>query len=326
MFEKIDFTTINLQQKFQYLNQLGKKREPFFFVIDYDLQNIIAIKLSELPDDICFSLDNQTSNQILPQHQIKSKQTITFCEYKKQFDKLQEQIKLGNTYLANLTTSTQIKTSLSLKQIYNISNAKYKIYYKDQFISLSPERFINIANNKIYTYPMKGTIDANIPNAQNIILQNKKELSEHTMVVDLLRNDISIVAKNTQVEKFRYIQKIQAGSKELLQVSSKISATFDYIWQDHIGDILYSLLPAGSISGTPKKSTINILSNIESHKRGFFTGIFGVFQNNTLDSAVMIRYIQKENNNLIYKSGGGITIDSICEDEFQEMCDKVYIS
>ena len=72
---------------------------------------------------------------------------------------------------------------------------------------------------------------------------------------------ISIVAKNTQVEKFRYIQKIQAGSKELLQVSSKISATFDYIWQDHIGDILYSLLPAGSISGSPRKSTINILSN-----------------------------------------------------------------
>jgi len=314
----------------EYLNYLGKNKIPFFFSIGYDTTKSYIIPLEQLDVDIKFEIDGFCSGaKSIPIHNKKftfDKYPISFATYKKRFDALQKEIRNGNTYLANLTTKTPLKTNATLYELYLDSQAKFKLYFKDEFIVFSPERFVKIQNNTICTYPMKGTIDANIPNAQNIILQNKKELSEHTMVVDLLRNYISIVAKNTQVEKFRYIQKIQAGSKELLQVSSKISATFDYIWQDHIGDILYSLLPAGSISGTPKKYTINILSNIESHKRGFFTGIFGVFQNNTLDSAVMIRYIQKENNNLIYKSGGGVTIDSICEDEFQEMCDKVYIS
>jgi para-aminobenzoate synthetase component 1 len=172
---------------------------------------------------------------------------------------------------------------------------------------------------------MKGTIEATIPNAEKKILNDKKEMAEHVMVVDLLRNDLSMVSKKVRVEKFRYIEKIKAGERELLQVSSKIKGELEPLWQDNLGDILTTMLPAGSITGAPKKSTTEIIKKTEGYERGFFSGVFGVFDGESLDSAVMIRFIEKTDDGLVYKSGGGITIDSICESEYLEMCEKVYV-
>ena len=153
-----------------------------------------------------------------------------------------------------------------------------------------------------------------------------EEMAEHTMVVDLLRNDLGIVANKIRVDEFRYIDKINAGDKELLQISSKISGELKENWNENIGDILASLLPAGSITGTPKKKTIEILKDIEEYDRGFYTGIFGVFDGENFNSAVMIRFIEKdENSNLYYKSGGGITCDSDASLEYQELLDKIYL-
>jgi len=171
---------------------------------------------------------------------------------------------------------------------------------------------------------MKGTIDASIEDAEYKILHNEKEMAEHTMVVDLLRNDLSIVAKDVRVEKFRYVQKIDSGKKELLQVSSHISGKVGNNWHEKIGDILSSLLPAGSISGTPKKSTLEIIKDTEEYDRGFFSGIFGVYDGESFDSGVMIRFIEKTNNGYVYKSGGGITLDSDALLEYNELLDKVY--
>ena len=95
---------------------------------------------------------------------------------------------------------------------------------------------------------------------------------------------------------------------------------------EKIGDILTSILPAGSITGTPKKKTVEILKKIENYDRGFYTGIFGVFDGINLDSSVMIRFIQQEQNGeLFYKSGGGITCDSNVNLEYQELIDKIYL-
>ncbi|MEA3512894.1 MAG: aminodeoxychorismate synthase component I [Campylobacterota bacterium] len=304
------------------LNNYGSKKEPFLFIVDYELKNYEIFPLSNLPNNIQFTINKQTS--VHNNLQLK-KQPITKDVYKKMFDKVQENISNGNTYLLNLTSKTTLKTELSLKDIYNKSHAKYKLLYKDKFVCFSPERFCNIENNKIFTYPMKGTIDANIPNAKEKILKNKKELAEHTMVVDLLRNDLSIISNKVKVENFRYCETISAGEKKLIQVSSKISGELTKNWQNNIGNIIVSLLPAGSITGTPKKKTIELIDKIEDYKRGYFTGVFGVFDGETLDSGVMIRFIEKENNKFYYKSGGGITSDSILDDEYQEMLDKVYI-
>ena len=172
---------------------------------------------------------------------------------------------------------------------------------------------------------MKGTIDASLPDAKEQILSNKKEMAEHIMVVDLLRNDLSIVAKNVKVDRFRYIQTISAGEKKLLQVSSHISGELDTSWHENIGSILKSLLPAGSISGTPKRKTVEIIKDTEGYNRGYFSGVFGIYDGKKLDSGVMIRFVEKQKDGYIYKSGGGITYDSIVKDEYMELQDKIYL-
>lgn len=309
---------------FDDLNALGKKREPFLFIIDFKAQNIVASALCELEaNDIEFCIDEE---YILKAHEdFLEKKTLPFVEYKKKFDFVIEKIKAGESYLLNLTQPTAVKTSLTLKEIFKCANAHYKLRYKDEFVCFSPEKFIQIKNSKISTYPMKGTIDASIPNAKESLLSNKKEMAEHVMVVDLLRNDLSIVAKEVKVEEFRYITEIEAGEKKLLHVSSHISGDVTDDWHSKIGDILNSLLPAGSISGAPKKSTLDIISQVECYERGFFSGVFGVYDGKALDSGVMIRFVQKTKDGYIYKSGGGITLDSDAKSEYSELLDKVYL-
>lgn len=311
------------------LNKFGSQKEPFLFVISYDLSKFYIEKLSKLPASIKYDLNSKEHHKHKNSSNKLVKFPISFELYKEKFEILQEEIRKGNSYLLNLTSKTKIDIDISLDEIYENTNAKFKLRYKnleDDFVCFSPERFVEIKKNRIFTYPMKGTIDANIPNAEARILGDVKEMAEHTMVVDLLRNDLGIIGSKVRVDKFRYIDKINAGDKKLLQVSSKISASLDNNWHEKIGDILTSILPAGSITGTPKKKTVEILKNIEGYERDFYTGIFGVFDGENLDSAVMIRFIEvDENGEVYYKSGGGITLDSNVNSEYQELIDKVYL-
>ncbi len=311
----------------EQMNRLGEKREPFLFVLSYDLKEKFIQPLKELDSDIFFKIGDQRN---YPQEPLKkayylNKKPIDFKSYSLALEEVLEQIRSGNSYLLNLTFRTPIESNLTLKEIFTYAKAKYKLYFKDKFICFSPEKFIEIEGDTISTYPMKGTIEASVPNAKEKILANKKEMAEHVMIVDLMRNDLGVVGREIKVEKFRYIEKIKAGEKELLQVSSKISATLPTNWRDCIGSILKKLLPAGSITGTPKISTIDIIKNIEDYERGFYTGVFGIFDGKNLYSAVMIRFIEREDKKLFYKSGGGITIDSNTKSEYKEMVEKIYL-
>ncbi|MBD3794288.1 MAG: aminodeoxychorismate synthase component I, partial [Campylobacterales bacterium] len=229
------------------------------------------------------------------------------------------------TYLINLTQPTPITSPYTLQEIYTMAHAPYKLRVKEQFVCFSPEAFITIKDNTIHTYPMKGTIDASLPNAVEIILSDPKEFAEHTMIVDLLRNDLGIIARNISVEKFRYITTIDTGEKKLHQVSSHISGVLESNWKENIEELILALLPAGSISGTPKQKTLQIIQEVEGYDRDYFTGIFGHFDGKNLYSAVAIRFIEKIDGKLLYKSGGGITSDSQCQREYKEMIDKIYI-
>ena len=299
-----------------------------FFLIDFNgnkyIENIENIK------DIYFSFpsfSHMPLDLLKKNCKITSKNPVSFKRYKDAFNYVIKEIKKGNTYLLNLTFPTLIKTNCSLLEIFASSKAPFKLYFKDKFVTFSPERFVKIQNDKIYTYPMKGTIDASIPRAREIILNDQKEMAEHTMVVDLLRNDLGIIGKHVKVNKFRFIDKIKAGEKELLQVSSEIEAQIPS-WQENWIEIISKMLPAGSVTGTPKKKTVEIIKKAENYQRGFYTGIFGITDEKTfLDSAVIIRYIEKTTkpNEFIYKSGGGITIDSDLKKEYEEMIKKVYI-
>jgi para-aminobenzoate synthetase component 1 len=96
-------------------------------------------------------------------------------------------------------------------------------------------------------------------------------------------------------------------------------------YAEKLGDIVFSMLPAGSISGAPKKKTVEIIRAAENYERGYYTGVFGYFDGKNLDSCVIIRYIENQNGQLVYKSGGGITFMSEAEKEYEEMLNKVYV-
>lgn len=305
------------------LNSHGQLRKPIFFAIDFDGKEWFVEN-----ENVLFKLQDKQNYAIekkIKSLHVKVEKYIDFSQYKTAFDSVQDNIKAGNTYLLNLTFPTILQEDLDLESIFYASDAPFKLLYKDRFLCFSPERFVQIQGNTISTYPMKGTIDADIHDAKEKILANMKEKAEHVMVVDLLRNDIGIVAKEVHVKRFRYVQNINAGERNLLQVSSEICATLDENWHDNLGDIIAKMLPAGSITGTPKKKTVQIIKDLESYKRGFFTGVFGYYDGKNFDSAVMIRFIEKTSNGYVYKSGGGITCDSDALQEYQEMKDKVYV-
>ncbi len=309
---------------FEDLNKLGAAREAFLFICDFEAKRIEAFSLNSLyKEDIEYQIDKNYTYKPHPHflHPFAS----SFEAYKRKFESVIEKIKAGETYILNLTQTTPIKSEKTLQEMFSLANAAYKLRFKEEFLCFSPEQFIEIKENKIHTFPMKGTIDASIENAREKILADTKELAEHIMVVDLLRNDLSIVATDVRVEKFRYISEIAAGEKKLLQVSSHISAYLGEDWHENIGTILHKLLPAGSISGAPKKSTLEIIKQVEAYERGFFSGVFGVYDGRTLDSGVMIRFIENTKEGLVYKSGGGITLDSNAASEYQELLDKVYL-
>ncbi len=309
---------------FDKMNELGAAKVPFFFMIDFLKENGEIIPLNEISDEIKFELNSLQNYSINRSFQF-DKFPIDFSDYQSKFKLVHDNLLFGNSYLTNLTYPTKINTNLSLDEIYHFSEAKYKLKYKENFVCFSPERFVKIENHHIFSNPMKGTIDASIPNAKQIILDDEKEAAEHATIVDLIRNDLSLVADNVEVTKYRYIDKLKTNDKTLLQVSSEIRGDLKVDFHENIGTIFDKLLPAGSICGAPKKKTIDIILEAENYDRKFYTGIFGVFDGENLDSAVMIRFIENDKNELFFKSGGGITAKSNAKAEYEELIQKVYV-
>ncbi|MFA6128006.1 MAG: aminodeoxychorismate synthase component I [Bacteroidales bacterium] len=310
------------------LNRYGTNREPFLFIIDFEEIYPLVYPLSAVPKTLRFTLpgypDPINSNVVGSVFRLNS-QPVSYLGYLTAFEQVLHHLRQGDSYLVNLTFPTPIKTDLSLEEIYELSEAPYKLLMENQFVVFSPEPFIRINGGMISSYPMKGTIDASLPEAEKRVLEDRKESAEHTTIVDLIRNDLSKVADCVQVKRYRYIDHIRTLDKEILQVSSEIRGLLPDGFFRHLGNILDALLPAGSISGAPKKRTLEIIREAESGPRGYYTGIFGVFDGQNLDSAVMIRFIEQTESGMQYRSGGGITHLSDPVAEYQEMVQKVYL-
>ena len=172
---------------------------------------------------------------------------------------------------------------------------------------------------------MKGTIDATLPNAVEMILSDPKEQAEHATIVDLLRNDLGSVATDIEVRRYRYIDRIATAQGAILQVSSEVVGQLPSTWPSQLGDMLSALLPAGSICGAPKASTVKLIAEAEQISRGYYTGICGYFDGQTLDCGVMIRFIELTDGQYYFRSGGGITVNSDCRKEYEEVIQKVYL-
>ncbi len=314
---------------FKTMNELGQKKTAFLFVIDFEMKMPLVVPLAQVDaSQMLYDIQGMRNGGEVCRNDVQKifsiKEAISIEKYEIAFKYCVEQLKLGNSYLLNLTFPTEIITGLTLQEIFFLSKSKYKLWLRDNFVCFSPETFVSISDGIISSCPMKGTIDAAIPHAEQLILQDEKETAEHYTIVDLIRNDLSMVASQVRVEKFRYVEKISTNQKDLLQVSSLISGKLPADYASHIGDILLTLLPAGSVSGAPKKKTLEIIQHAEQHERGYYTGIFGYFDGKNLNSAVMIRFIEQQNGKLFYKSGGGITTQSNLQQEYAELLDKVY--
>lgn len=311
------------------MNEAGSKHQSFLFGINFEMTEGFFIENPLLQKDIFFQLNSignksvqdikQASNREFISHPISEK------EYNRKFDIVHKGLHRGDSFLTNLTIKTPINTKFSLEDIFSFSNAPYLLYIPEKFVCFSPERFVKIEDGIIASNPMKGTIDASIANAEEIILNDFKETAEHNTIVDLIRNDMSTIATNVHVKRFRYIDRIKTRDKEILQVSSEIEGRLPNDYHSRLGDIFFGMLPAGSISGAPKEATIDLIRKAEGEKRGYYTGVFGYYDGEKLDSAVLIRFIEKEGDQLFFRSGGGITAYSKCDDEYNEVLNKIYL-
>lgn len=314
---------------FDLMDELSLKKVPFFFMVDFLLEKVEVFQENEIEEEsllIDFHNFKNIKTTEAENAEIELKILSESAEiYRKGFDFVQENLRQGNSYLTNYTMKSEIAINLTLKEIFYHSKAKYKVWYNDEFVFFSPETFVEIIDGQIYTHPMKGTIEASIENAVEILKNDVKEKAEHFTVVDLLRNDLSMVADEVQVDEFQRIDFIKTQQKDLYAMSSKISGKLKPEFQNKIGTVMKTLLPAGSILGAPKPKTLEIIAEAENYDRGFYTGVCGWFDGENLDSCVMIRFIEKENGKLFFKSGGGITHLSKFADEYKEMKNKIYV-
>ena len=356
------------QEIIDKINRLASQDEPFLFVINYQGDKAFIRQLSDInPEECLFDFEGRGNLSHAWKETLKEETSETtwqmepplYEDYERSFNIVKSNIMAGNSYLTNLTNRVPVNCNLSLEEIFHRAKGKYKLLLRRSesltpFVCFSPETFVRIKGGRIYSYPMKGTLDASLPNAEKLLMEDRKEAAEHATIVDLIRNDLSRVAENVRVDKYRYVDVLHTNKGDILQTSSEISGRLPEDYRQHLGEILDAQLPAGSITGAPKDKTMQIIQEAEGYDRGFYTGIMGIYDQGELNSAVMIRFIEEETSpvdfeadgeknfkakegkasegkepkasrKLYFKAGGGITSKSDCRKEYEEVIQKIYL-
>jgi len=309
------------------MTRLHREGIPFLFAVNFDKTEGFCLPISKIsPEQIQFQigLNPLLAHEPPPSIELTA-YPLPYSAYFSKFSHVQEQIRNGNTYLCNLTQPSPIFTQADLESIYAASAAPYKLYVRNRFVVFSPEPFVRISGSVISAFPMKGTAIADGESSEASLRNDPKEGPEHNTIVDLLRNDLSIVAHRVYVKRLKYCERIKTLRGDLLQMSSEISGSLRAEYANDLGNLFDRILPAGSVTGAPKIKTIAILREIEAYSRNYYTGVFGLFDGVSVTSAVMIRFIEQTENGLVYKSGGGITALSDPEKEYQELVQKIYV-
>jgi len=312
------------------LNTMGAARRPCFFLVDFEQDSPQLWALDEeAADQPQFSFPNRPEIRqppigLLPPKLIADH--ITEDTFKTAFDRVQAGLQRGDSFLTNLTFPTPVDLLGSMEDVYWQSEAAYRVLWPERFVCFSPETFVTISETGyLESRPMKGTALDTIP-ARRALLESPKEIAEHATIVDLIRNDLSQVAKRVRVTDYRYFHKIATSRRGLVQTSSKIGGQLPQQWTTQLGTILQTLLPAGSVSGAPKPATLAIIRQAEGQKRGYYCGIAGYFDGHRVDTCVLIRFIeQSKNGQHFFRSGGGITARSNWQEEYAELRAKIRI-
>lgn len=311
------------------MNCAAGEGKPFLFGINYELSESFFIAAPLEQEEILFCFNGVGNKK--KQSTISTPPQITLSPigieaYRKKFSIVQKEIAAGRIGVINLTGKTAIQTTISDKEIFECSTSLYQLYIPGKFVCFSPEIFVKIKNGRISTFPMKGTIDAAIPDAEAKILNNSKEIDEHHKTVRAMCDDLSLVAKEVKIERFRYVDVVKTTKGALLQTSSEIIGSLNNDYLSKLGDLIVKLLPGISIVGSPKAHALDVIKEAEGQKRGYYCGIAGYFDGETLDTCVLIRFIEIDNDQRYFRSGGGITANSNCEKEYEELLNKIYLT
>lgn len=321
----------NRTEAIERMNRLSEQEIPFLFVIDFEEECCIVEPLDEIPPCECMYALGELSNPLdkgpAPKCFTWEPEPYPMERYAKAFDLVMKHLKLGDSFLTNLTCRIGLTTDLSLQTIFHYAQAPFRLWLKDELVCFSPEPFVSVdEGGLIRSFPMKGTIDAGLQDAYSLLLDNEKEAAEHATIVDLIRNDLSKIADEVCVEHYRYVQMVQNHKGAILQTSSAISGRLPEGYAHRWGDLLFELLPAGSISGAPKVKTVQIIREAEGLPRGYYTGVMGYVKGGKMESAVMIRFIeQTPDGKKYYRAGGGITAKSDRNAEYEEVNQKIYV-
>jgi para-aminobenzoate synthetase component 1 len=310
-------------------------------LIIFDLHNkktyITAIGQLEEPENSISNIEECMADYVEDGIEISKKSNNTFFsnfnkdEYEKTITLIREYIRSGDVYIANMTRRIWCENNDESYKIYqklrNSNKAPFSAYmnFKDfQVISSSPERFLSIINGVVQTRPIKGTrprgkSKEDDEKNKNELINSEKDKSELLMIVDLERNDLSKVCKPNSV-KVTELFKL-----EQYETVFHLVATIEGELKEHVSSVkcIRECFPGGSITGAPKIRAMEIIEELEGLKRNIYTGSIGYFDlRGNSDFNIVIRTIVKKAGKAYLGVGGGITWESIEEDEWFETIDK----
>lgn len=257
---------------------------------------------------------------------------ISKQDYKQKFGKVKNYLAAGDCYQINLTQRFSAEFKGDVWQAYQAlttaNQAPFSAYINQgdcQVLSISPERFLHLANNKVETKPIKGTLprcsDKIEDEAQiNKLANSAKDKAENLMIVDLLRNDISrnCQAGSVKVPHLFEIESFNAVHHMVSTVTGQLLPTSNAF------DLLRDAFPGGSITGAPKIRAMEIIEELEPDRRHLYCGSIGYIDwRGYMDTSITIRTLIAKHNQLHVWAGGGLVVDSEAESEYQETLDKL---
>ena len=262
-------------------------------------------------------------------HAPKSNMTQDF--YSQAFDKIKYYLTEGDCYQINLTQRFESSCEgdsweayQTLRQLNPAPFCAYLNFPKLQVLSSSPERFLKIKAKAVETKPIKGTRPRKKSpkeDQQQIteLLNSEKDRAENLMIVDLLRNDLS---KSCEIGSVKVPSLFSVESYATVHhLVSTVTGVLAHNQQPL--DLFKRCFPGGSITGAPKIRAMEIIEELEPHRRGLYCGsIAYIGFNGNMDSSITIRTLINSNNVMRFWAGGGIVNDSVMEDEYQESFDK----
>jgi len=256
---------------------------------------------------------------------------MTEVEYAKAFNKVKAYILEGDCYQVNLAQRFHAAVEgdpwqayCMLREINPSPFSAYMNYSEFQILSNSPERFISAHDGEVQTKPIKGTRPRSKDRAKddallNELIDSKKDQAENVMIVDLLRNDISknCALGSVRVPKLFDIESYPNVHHMVSTITGKLRENRTAI------DLLRGSFPGGSITGAPKLRSMEIIEELEPHRRGVYCGAIGYISNDgNMDTNIAIRTILHKQQQMYFYAGGGVVYDSEVNAEYQETFDK----